>query len=66
MIYDYKGFTFEIRLINVLFSLSITNNTQNVFITYQNLNSSKKVLINNKIYGILGIINLNEIKNGTK
>ena len=62
MIYDHKGFTFEVRLINVLFSSSITNDTQNVFITCQNLNSSKKALINNKIYGILGIINLNEIK----
>ena len=59
---DYKGLTFEVRLINVLFSLSIKNDKQNVFITCQNLDSSKKALINNKIYGILGIINLREIK----
>ena len=59
---DYKGLTFEVRLINVLFSSSIKNDTQNVFITCQNLDSSKKALINNKIYGILGIINLREIK----
>ena len=59
---DYKGLKFEIRLINVLFSSSRKNDTQNVFITCQNLDSSKKALINNKIYGILGIINLREIK----
>ena len=61
-IHDYKGFTFEVRLINVLFSSSIENDTQNIFIVCHNLNSAKKVLINNKIYSLLGIINLNEIK----
>ena len=59
---DYKGFVFEMRLINVLFSANITNDTQNIFITCQNLTSAKKALINNKIYYLLGIINLNEIK----
>ena len=63
---DYKGLTFEVILINVLFSSSIKNDTQNVFITCQNLDSSKKALINNKIYGILGIINLREIKKWDK
>ena len=59
---DYKGFVFDVRLINVLFSANITNDTQNIFITYQNLVSAKKALINDKIYYLLGIINLNEIK----
>ena len=59
---DYKGFVFEVRLINVLFSNSIKNETQNIFIVCHNLNSAKKALINNKIYSVLGIINLNEIK----
>ena len=59
---DYKGFVFEVRLINVLFSANITNDTQNIFITCQNLVSAKKALINDKIYYLLGIINLNEIK----
>ena len=30
---DYKGFTFEVILRNVLFSSSITNDTQNIFVT---------------------------------
>ena len=62
IIHDYKGFVFEIRLINVHFSANIENETQNIFLTCQNLTSAKKALINNKIYYLLGIINLNEIK----
>ena len=62
IIHDYKGYIFEVRLINVLFSSNITNDTQNIFITCQNLTSAKKALINDKIYYLLGIINLNEIK----
>ena len=62
IISDYKGFTFEVRVINVLFSASIKNDTQNVFIVCHNLNSAKKALINNKLYAVLGIINLNEIR----
>ena len=62
IIHDYKGFTFEVRLINVLFSSSLENDTQNIFIVCHNLKSAKKALINNKIYSLLGIINLNEIK----
>ena len=62
IIHDYKGFVFEIRLINVLFSANIQNETQNIFLACQNLTSAKKALINNKIYYLLRIINLNEIK----
>ena len=59
IIHDYKGYIFEVRLINVLFSSNITNDTQNIFITCQNLTSAKKALINDKIYYLLEI---NEIK----
>ena len=38
---------------------------QNIFIICHNLNSAKKALINAKTYNILGLINLNEIKNWT-
>ena len=60
---EYKGFTFEVIHRNLLFSSSITNDTQNIFVTCQNLNSAKKALINGKIYDTLGIVNLREIKN---
>ena len=59
---EYKGSIFEVILKNLLLSSSITNDTQNIFITCKNLNSAKKALINGKIYNILAIINLSEIK----
>ena len=48
---------------NILFSANIVNDTQQIFITCYNLDSAKKALINGKLYSILGIINLSEIKN---
>ena len=64
---DFKGFAHEVLLKNILFRESISNDTQNVFITCSNLNSAKKkTLTNGKIYNLLGIINLNEIKNWDK
>ena len=46
----------------ILFSARFTNETQNIIICH-NLNSGKKVLIDTKRYNILGLVNLNEIKN---
>ena len=60
---DCKGFVYEVMQKNMLFSSSIKNDTQNIFITYQNVNSAKKALINGKIYSLLGIINLQEVQN---
>ena len=48
IIHDYKGFTFEVRLINVLFSSSLESDTQNIFIVCHNLNSTKKALLTTK------------------
>ena len=62
-IIDYKGFVYEVILKNVLFSTSAKNEMQNIFVICHNLNSAKKALTNGKIYGLLGIINLKEIKN---
>ena len=63
---DFKGFAYEVLLKNILFSAPISNDTQNVLITGSNLNSARKALVNGKIYNLLGIINLNEIKNWDK
>ena len=60
---EFKGFTYEVCIRNILFSAAITNETQNIFLTCHNLNSAKKALINGKIYSLLGIVNLAEIKN---
>ena len=48
---------------NLLFSTSITNSTNVVFISCTGLNNAKEALINSKIYKIIGIINLDQIKN---
>ena len=52
---EFKGFVYEVMLKNIPFSSSITNDTQKVLVTCQNLNSAKKALINGKIYGVLGL-----------
>ena len=46
-----------------LFPSSRANNTEQIFITFKELNDIKKILINSKIYGLIGIIDLNEINN---
>ena len=46
-----------------LFPSSGTNNTKQIFITCRELNDVKKSLINSKIYGLIGIIDLNKINN---
>ena len=63
---EYKGYIYEVMLKNVLFSAAIKNDTQNIFVICQNLNCAKKALINGKIYDLLAIINLSEIKIGNQ
>ena len=45
----------------ILFPSSVTNDTKQIFVTCRTLNEAKILLINGKIYNILGIINLNKI-----
>ena len=58
----FKYSVYQVMLKNILFSANIVNNTQQIFITCYNLDSARKALINGKLYSILGIINLSEIK----
>ena len=60
---DFKYCVYQVMIKNLLFSANIVNNTQQIFVTCYNLDSAKKALINGKLYSILGIINLSEIKN---
>ena len=50
----------------MLFPASIKNDTEQIFITYRELNDFKKSSINSKIYGLLGIIDLKTINNCNK
>ena len=45
----------------MLFPASTWNNTEQIFITCRELKDVKKSLINSKIYGLLGIIDLKKI-----
>ena len=60
---SFKYYVYQVMIKNILFSASIVNDTQQVFIVCYNLDSAKEALINGKLYSILGIINISEIKN---
>ena len=47
----------------MLFSSSIKNNTQEIFLLCDELKDAKEAVINSKLYEILGVVCLNEIKN---
>ena len=57
----YKNATYKLTLLGILFPASIKNDTEQIFITCRELDDVKKSLINSKIYGLLGIIDLKKI-----
>ena len=59
----FKYYVYQVMIKNILISANIINDIQQVFIICYNLDSAKKALINGKLYSILGIINISEIKN---
>ena len=60
---DYRGYKYMLTLKNILFRANFENKTENIIVICHNLNTAKKALINGKKYNILGVINLNQIKN---
>ena len=52
---------YRLTPLGLLFPASIKNDTEKIFITSRELNDFKKSLINSKIYGLLGIIELKKI-----
>ena len=56
----HKDTKYRLTLLGVLFLESIKNNTEQTFITCRELNDVKNSLINSKIYGVIGIIDLNK------
>ena len=60
---QYKGYTYLFVIKNLLFSANFENDTEIIFIICHNLNSAKEALSDGKTNKILGLINLNEIKN---
>ena len=62
----HKNVIYKLTPLGILFPASITDNTEELFITCRELNDFKKTLINSKMYGLLRIINLKKINNWDK
>ena len=59
----YKNVVYKITPIGLLFPASLTNDTTQVFILGKNLSIVKKSILNEKIFDILAVIDLNKINN---
>ena len=54
---------YKLTPVGLLFPASIKNDYEQILITCRELNDVKKSLINGRIYGLLGIIDLKKINN---
>ena len=57
----HKNVYYELTSLCILFPLSVTNNTKQIFVTCRELNDAKKSLKNGKIYSLIAIIDLQKI-----
>ena len=53
-----KNVAYKLTPLGILFPAFLQNDTRQIFITCRELNDVKKALINDKIYGLFGIIDL--------
>ena len=66
MFKKYKKNSVKFNPEGLLFLSAIKNETEKIFVTVGGLMDVKYGLINRKLYQTIGVINLNEIKIGTK
>ena len=59
----HKNIQYRLTPLTFLFSASVETDTEQIFVSCRELNDVKKSLINSKIYGLIGIIDLNKINN---
>ena len=59
----YKNVVYKITPLGILFPVSITNDTTQIFILGKNLSGVKKSILNKKIFDILAIVDLKKINN---
>ena len=62
-LFKYKQYEYWFIIKNLLFSSSVKNNTQVIFISCDRLKDAKETFINSKLYKTLGVVYLNKIKN---
>ena len=59
----YKNVLYKTTPLGLLFPTSIKNDTQQIFVTCRELNDVTQALLNSIIYGLMAIINLDQINN---
>ena len=62
MLSKYKRYKFRFIIESLLFSTRVQNDTEVIFITCDGLTEAKNMLINSKLYKMLGVVYLSEIK----
>ena len=59
----YKNVVYKITRLGLLFPATITNETSQIFILSKNVSGVKKSILNQKVYDLLAIIEINKIDN---
>ena len=59
----YKNVIYKIAPLGILFPASVTNDTSNILVLGKKLNGVKKLILDNKIFDILAVVDLNKINN---
>ena len=62
-LFKYKKYKYRFVIENLLFSSSIKNDTQVIFLSCDRLKDGKEAFINLKFYKTLGVVYLNEMRN---
>ena len=63
MLKKYKDTAYKITPVGLLFPATVTNDTNFIFVTANNISGVKKGILNYKIYNILAEINTSKINN---
>ena len=62
----HRRYKYWLKINNFLFSPSVTQDTNVIFISCNGLNDAKETLVNGKIFKTLGVININQIEESQK
>ena len=62
----YRRYKYRFVIDNLLFSSTLTNNTNVIFVSCNGLNETKKLLINGKVFKTFDVINLAKIEHWDK
>ena len=54
---------YKITPLGILFPASVTSDTSNIFVLGKKLNGVKNSILNNKIFDVLAVVDLNKINN---